>query len=283
MADTTTTTASITATQSQSTEDIVPAVCFDVCKVQSVGKTPSICDKDSDFSRSYRECVSCFEANSDPTNDAINVYLAPRFRQFLDYCALQTTQPSYPSTLLTIRTVVQFADITAIDGKVRSGVLQTKTVTELKAEASTELHTFSRQTLSWQTPIPSETKSSETEHSGTSATGAREPSPETSNAWIAGPVIGVLTAILLVLAGLWFLRRRRRRGLDGSAAGVNDDGKEAFVKGQLHSDCVPRQPATELEGSYPATTPEMMANEIAAQEMAVLEGGHMEGVTGRVS
>ncbi|GJC97286.1 Nonsense-mediated mRNA decay protein [Colletotrichum higginsianum IMI 349063] len=209
------------------------------------------------------------------------MYLEPKFRPFLDYCALQTTQTSYPSTLLTIRTVVQFADITAIDGKVFSGVLQTRTVTELKAEATTELHTFSRQTFSWQTPIPSETKPNETEPRATSATSAREPSPETSNAWIAGPVIGVLTAILLVLAGLWFLRRRRRQGLDRSAAGENDDGKEEFLKAQLHSDCVPRQPATELEGSYPKTTPEVMTNEIAAQEMPVSEGGHVEGVTGR--
>ncbi|CCF42880.1 hypothetical protein CH063_12749, partial [Colletotrichum higginsianum] len=146
---------------------------------------------------------------------------------------------------------------------------------------TTELHTFSRQTFSWQTPIPSETKPNETEPRATSATSAREPSPETSNAWIAGPVIGVLTAILLVLAGLWFLRRRRRQGLDRSAAGENDDGKEEFLKAQLHSDCVPRQPATELEGSYPKTTPEVMTNEIAAQEMPVSEGGHVEGVTGR--
>ncbi|KAK6225017.1 glycoprotein X [Colletotrichum tabaci] len=279
-------TASIPATQSQSTENGVPAACFDVCnnayiEVQHVGKTPSICNRDSDFSRGYRECVSCFEANSDRTNDATNVYLEPKFRPFLDYCALQTTQTSYPSTLLMIRTVVQFADITAIDGKVLSGVLQTWTVTELKAEATTELHTFSRQTFSWQTPIPSETKPNETEPRATSATSAREPSPETSNAWIAGPVIGVLTAILLVLAGLWFLRRRRRQGLDRSAAGDNDDGKEEFLKAQLHSDCVPRQPATELEGSYPKTTPEIMTNEIAAQGMPVSEGGHVEGVTER--
>ncbi|OHX00622.1 putative solute binding protein, partial [Colletotrichum incanum] len=156
-------------------------------------------------------------------------------------------------------------------------VLQTRIVTELKADIPRPATATSR-TPSQQTTTPSKTT-----HVSTSATGTQEPSPETRKAWIAGPVIGVLTAILLVLAGLWFLTRHRRQRFGPSAVGNNDNGKEEFLKAQIHSDIIPRQPALDLEGSYPKGVPEMSANEIPAQQILVSNGQHEEGVTGRNS
>ncbi|KAK2001106.1 hypothetical protein LX36DRAFT_377858 [Colletotrichum falcatum] len=247
---------------------VLPARCFDTCdnaytEVQLVGKVPSMCDVNSDSWRGYQECTSCIKAEADDAEMVIETQIDPGFKQFMDYCASQPPQPSYPSAVLTTRTVVQLADVT-FGGKVKSGVLRTWIVTEPKA-SFTDLRSATSNALSPQT-TPTETMPA-----GTSATAAQEPSPEPDKAWVAGPVIGVVTAILLVLAGLWFLRRRSRRALDWPAAAGNGHGREEFIKTQLHS------------GSWPKATAEMSANEIAAEELPVSVGRHVEGVTGRNS
>ncbi|KAK2032950.1 hypothetical protein LX32DRAFT_635810 [Colletotrichum zoysiae] len=259
-----------------------PAVCFDICnnaymEASSVGKVPYLCDTSSGFWRGYQECISCIRTKANNAETIIETYIDPEFKQFTDYCGSQPAQPNYPSSLITIRTGVQFVDITAIDGKVQPGVLRTWIVTELKAEF-TGLLTATSNVFTPQNTMPTETMPA-----GTSTTARQEPSPGSSKAWIAGPVIGVVTAILLVLAGLWFLRRRSRRALDRPVAEANGYGKEEFVKAQLHSDCILRGYAAELEGSWPKTMLEMSANEVSAPELRVSDGQHVEGVTGRNS
>ncbi|KAK1590854.1 uncharacterized protein LY79DRAFT_553331 [Colletotrichum navitas] len=270
---------STTTNVSGGNEKTVPAGCFDICnnvnvEASSVGKVLSMCDANSDVWRGYRECISCIRAEAIDAETTIETYIDPEFKQFIDYCASQPLQPSYPSTLITIRTVVQFVDITATDGKVRPGMLRTWEVTELKAEF-TGLLTATSNALSLQTTMPTETMPA-----GTSATATQKPSPEPDKAWIAGSVIGVVTAILLVLAGLWFFRRHSRRVLDRSAVEANGYGKEEFIKAQLHPDWIPRGHAAELECSWPKTMPAISVNEIPAQEMPVSNSRHVEGVTG---
>ncbi|WYZ45402.1 hypothetical protein EsH8_VIII_000718 [Colletotrichum jinshuiense] len=246
-------------------------------EAQNVGKDPSVCDANSDLSRGYRECISCIEANANASKATVDAYIELKFRPFLEYCASPTSRPSYPSSLMTVRTVTQFADITAFNGKIQSGVLHIWTVTELKAEVTSPGIATSK-TVSLPTA-----SSNETTPAGTSATDIQVPPGEISKAWIAGPVIGIITAIMLVLAGLWLLRRRRKQGLDRFAVGNNEDAKEEFIRAQLHSDCVPRHIAMELEGSYPKAIPEMSANEIPAGEMPISNGQHTEQMTGRNS
>ncbi|KAF3797347.1 hypothetical protein GCG54_00009318 [Colletotrichum gloeosporioides] len=100
-----------------------------------------------------------------------------------------------------------------------------------------------------------------------SSTGAIEttdtPAAE-NNAWIAGPVVGSICAIILLSFGWWFLRRRKRHH---ALLPTADNKKERFEKAELHAEDAPQIPPTELEGSYPDPVPEMSANEIAAQEM----------------
>ncbi|KAK1986151.1 hypothetical protein LZ30DRAFT_317803 [Colletotrichum cereale] len=271
---------SASANASSGDEKTVPAVCFDICnnaliETSNIGRVPSMCDTNSDFWRGYQECISCLGAEANDANTTIETYIDPVFKQFIDYCASQMPQPSYPSTLMTTRTVLQFVDITAIDGKVQPGVLRTWIVTDLKAEF-TGLPTVTSDVLS-----PYTTKPTGTAPANTSATVAEEPSQELDKAWIAGPVIGVVTAILLALAGLWFLRRRSRRALYRSAAEGNGYGKEEFIKGQLHSHCVQCGHAAELEDSRPKAMPVISADEIPAQDAPVSYGRHEEGVTGR--
>lgn len=70
--------------------------------------------------------------------------------------------------------------------------------------------------------------------------------------------------VLVIAVGLWSARWGREKKV--SPLNAADDGI-GFEKPQLHSDCIPRQPAIELEGSYPKEVPEIGANEIAAHEM----------------
>lgn len=81
---------------------------------------------------------------------------------------------------------------------------------------------------------------------------------------IVGIVIGAASIVLLFAASLWALRWRKKR--EANPFNGADDNR-GFEKPQLHSECIPRQPAVELEGSYPKEVPEIGANEIAAHEM----------------
>ena len=92
-----------------------------------------------------------------------------------------------------------------------------------------------------------------------------------SNAWIAGPVIGcVLGIAMIVLGGLFFMRRRRRRQEDEARNAAPEGGDALGGKAQLHGECVPR-PMTPREMDAGKNTfwqlDEMSANEIPAAEL----------------
>ncbi|EQB53185.1 hypothetical protein CGLO_07119 [Colletotrichum gloeosporioides Cg-14] len=156
--------------------------------------------------------------------------------------------------VITTTRVVQM-DITQFSGGVDSGVWVTATYTELRQEATTLVTTTSPAEVS-HSILPSETA---------------DPKPTKGSAWIAGPVIGVLTAVLLLLGAWWFLRRRRSRKAKLSEATSDNDEIRKYEKAELHADGAPKVPPMELEGSYPMPVPEMGVNEIPAQEMLVPE------------
>ncbi|KAL3304043.1 nonsense-mediated mrna decay protein, partial [Colletotrichum asianum] len=88
------------------------------------------------------------------------------------------------------------------------------------------------------------------------------------NAWISGPVLGSICAILLVLICFWFVRRRRRENLSLPTA-IGHRANDKHEKPELHANHVAREPPVEIGGSYPVPVPEMGANEVSAQEMLV--------------
>ncbi|KXH31669.1 hypothetical protein CSIM01_08619 [Colletotrichum simmondsii] len=206
----------------------------------------------------------------------ISKRVEPKFKEYLDYCNGKPSDWTYAPSQLTVVTRAHWGPLTDFYGELVAGGLPTITATELKPTDSSETGG------GW----PS---SSSTETGKTPGAGDSGPIPGNS-AWIAGPVIGVITAIMLLLGALWFLRRRRHRVVDkeesmatGIAIGTRGGGygQEEYEKPQLHSDCIPRR--MELEGSYPnspmSPLSEMTANEVAAQELSVPGSQHVEGVT----
>ncbi|KAK1839408.1 glycoprotein X [Colletotrichum chrysophilum] len=228
--------------------------------MQVVGNSSEICDPTSDFQESYSTCCQCVEVNVEDLKVTAVEYLEPKFRQYRDFCTMESTKPTtpritYPASMVITTTRVVQMDITQFSGRVDSGVWVTATVTELRQEATTMVTTTSPAEAS-PTVLPSEIAGPEHTNSST---------------WIAGPVVSVITAVLLLLAAWWFLRRRRsQKGKLSEATGGSYEVRK-YEKGELHADDAPKVPPMELEGSYPTPVPEMGANEVPAQEMLVPE------------
>ena len=92
-----------------------------------------------------------------------------------------------------------------------------------------------------------------------------------SSAWIAGPIVGSVSALAMIILGLLFWRRRRQRLRDADP----DARGNMFHKPELHSDYVP--PDLEMEGSglpheLPAIDPgpyEMIVDELPVEAPGV--------------
>ncbi|KAI3540475.1 hypothetical protein CABS03_13481 [Colletotrichum abscissum] len=248
--------------------------------IQAIGKQPLICHKDAHFQTEYEDCINCLHVTVEDSATYISKRVEPKFKEYLDYCNGKPPDWTYAPSRLTVVTRAHWGPLTDFYGELVAGGLQTITATELKPTDSSETGG------GW----PS---SSSTETGKTPGAGDSGPIPGNS-AWIAGPVIGVITAIMLLLGALWFLRRRRHRAVDkeesmatGIAIGTRGGGygQGGYEKPQLHSDCIPRR--MELEGSYPnspmSPMSEMTANEVAAQELSVPGSQHVEGVTEKSS
>ncbi|KAK1478102.1 hypothetical protein CABS01_03404 [Colletotrichum abscissum] len=244
--------------------------------IQAIGKQPLICHKDAHFQTEYEDCINCLHVTVEDSATYISKRVEPKFKEYLDYCNGKPPDWTYAPSRLTVVTRAHWGPLTDFYGELVAGGLQTITATELKPTDSSETGG------GW--PSSSSTETGKTPGAGDSG----------NSAWIAGPVIGVITAIMLLLGALWFLRRRRHRAVDkeesmatGIAIGTRGGGygQGGYEKPQLHSDCIPRR--MELEGSYPnspmSPMSEMTANEVAAQELSVPGSQHVEGVTEKSS
>lgn len=234
-----------------------------------MGKSDGLCEEDSDFMQEYRKCTECITKNTNvTTEETTRDYVDPEFAQYLELCAV-----SYITTTLTHYS----------NGIPRTGVFLLEA-----SEVST--------TSSTTTSTGSSTTSTET----SSSTGSSTPPPEDkssgSRAWIAGPVVGSVVALSLLLGALFWLRQRKRKK---ATTPVSEPFDESYGKAQLHSDDIPKPvyPTPELhpdsihemEGSRPeeaekpaneAPARELPANETAAQRAGHGEdGGHQQRAT----
>ncbi|KAF4780112.1 hypothetical protein HER10_EVM0009452 [Colletotrichum scovillei] len=221
----------------------VPAVCFAQCndayiEAQGVGKDPSLCNIVSPFAKDLIDCQVCIGVNS--KNSTSFEDLGPEFQQYLDFCN-------------QVQTVTYAATITNLNGDVKLVTLTKTTTGPINYAPATSTPSSS---TSSQSVIPTESTLT-----------------APNRAWVAGLVIGCVAVIALV-TGFWFLRRRRRRA-NQVATENKSEANDEYTKAQLHSDSLPPKPAIELEGSYPNPIPEMSANEIAAQEMLVPHSHHV--------
>lgn len=86
----------------------IPPNCYPWCnnallEVQSLGKSPEICESGSAFLTSVGQCRECIEYHADPAQPDSFVRIAPQFQQFIDYCDVpaSTTVSTTVSTTLT--------------------------------------------------------------------------------------------------------------------------------------------------------------------------------------
>ncbi|KAI1115103.1 hypothetical protein F5Y14DRAFT_412214 [Nemania sp. NC0429] len=124
----------------------IPEVCYDTCnnaniEAQHVGKSPELCNPDSDFMTYYNACSGCVKAQTDDPQ-VTKDYLDPAFSQYLDYCkspensttAGGSTLTGGPpatvsSTALTVVTVLITIPYTATIGGITTVWPLTKTLT----------------------------------------------------------------------------------------------------------------------------------------------------------
>lgn len=217
-----------------------------------VGRTPELCEDGSDFRIAFGACSDCVAANNDSNQD-LRGYVNRELESYLEYCdipfASQTLTFTNPSTTRT--------DIILVEA------------------TSTSSTTISSTT----TTAPLSTESAD---SGSGTGGSKS-----SKAWIAGPVVGSVVGLALLLSLAFLLGRRRRKKKEETEEGdeamtqapaESEPAEESHGKAQLHADDMPKpitpiaelHPETihEVEGSSPHDLRvEKPANETPAREL----------------
>ncbi|KAH7002231.1 hypothetical protein EDB80DRAFT_809169 [Ilyonectria destructans] len=256
-----------------SPRDITPAICYHDCNnaykiALSQGKTSELCVDGSAFMAYFHTCTSCIEANSDASNTPHRDYAGPEFQQFVDYC---NGDDSTPTTTIINSDIFISTVITVVNssGKEQPSTVIVTTITTDEATSTT--------------PCAICTPLIYTDPTGKVHTVMVQPGlkdlPKAQyhpltllEAVIVGPVVAVVVVIIVLLAALFFWRRQRPKK---NISALEDPPQEEpkYEKAQLHSDCIPRDPRCELEGSVPPlssqspTVGEMTPNEVPAQEM----------------
>ncbi|KAL6415741.1 hypothetical protein AUP68_02308 [Ilyonectria robusta] len=245
----------------------LPSECYDDCNnaykiALSIGRVPSLCTSGSTFLSAYGICASCImdnESNNLPLSD----YISPEFAPFIDYCqgVDVTTSTSWVQVIPTfggsVTPTIPCTECVPLTLTYGSGEVETVMV-KPGLKDLTKTQSFSP-TSSAEEPIPSSSSSN-----------------KTSKATIIGPVVAC--GIILILLGTLFFWRRYLPKRNASTPAGPQQEEVKYEKAQLHSDCVPRGPTYELQGSVPpssspTTSPavaEMTANEVAAQEMPTI-------------
>ncbi|VUC21195.1 unnamed protein product [Clonostachys rosea] len=207
------------------------AICYNTCNnaysvAISIGNVDELCKVDGDFIAALNSCVRCIDENKKDSDQS----LPDELRQITSICA--------GGLVFTTDTFLM-----------RDGT--TSTITHLVNISSTST-------------MPSTSIQSASTTSAPAATSSAAASGPSSNAWIAGPVVGGIAGLgIAILAGLWFWRRRSRR----PSPALEDE--EHFDKAQLHSDCIPKPMHEAADGAIhemQASLPLKITAEKAANE-----------------
>ncbi|KAI0913144.1 hypothetical protein F4823DRAFT_107689 [Ustulina deusta] len=203
------------------------SVCYDICDVsflaaQTIGKDPSICDPDSAFINYYTACLACLQTNPSPD---LSATLNNNFQSFDGYCqslGIELPAAIVTSVVITISNHPLTIPISTVVG-VATYVPSSTRSTALSSIFNASSAAWSGSSKTSLSPSTSPTNSP-SEGSDSSSRGP---------AWVAGPAVGSIAGILLlvILPGfLWYRHRKRLSGFH-----------DPYEKPQLHSDCIPRQ------------------------------------------
>ncbi|KAH6650814.1 hypothetical protein F5144DRAFT_557393 [Chaetomium tenue] len=254
-------------------EFFIPAVCLDVCNnaylvFQQIGINPSLCDPAGPFREYSEQCASCLEANWVGPNGN------PPWSEGIAYCdtnpvsATSTVHYTIPTSWLTKSTTLSVA---TFSGLVEGGVTTDKVYTVVVDVLATRSDWTG---FGQSTGLTTGAGSTETGDNGGG-----------SQAWIAGPVIGGVAGLAILVGIYLFFARRRKRSQNPEETWTGKPELDAESvpgppKTPLEVDAEPRPPQ-ELEGSYYTFggqqthwgAAELTANEVAAREMDVNSPG----------
>ncbi|KAI0809434.1 hypothetical protein GGR55DRAFT_649934 [Xylaria sp. FL0064] len=262
-----------------------------VLEAQAVGKVPELCSPDSVFMSYYTGCVACVEANASDAQLTTKDYLDPAFAEWIDYCG--NTSPSPASTLVGEYTgVITILYTTTIDGTETVWPL-VKTVTTFAPRPDTAIVTIKTsqdgQPTTWiftktfthlaSDFLVSESKSTSNPSATTSSTGSdmltstphssevtvsppvstmgseSDQIVQSSRAWIAGPVIGGVAGIAILVLVTWWLLFRSKENESHEVHGESAIKSELEAKHQPQEldSHEPNRSPVELEGHNPIT------------------------------
>ncbi|KAH6853707.1 hypothetical protein B0I37DRAFT_13735 [Chaetomium sp. MPI-CAGE-AT-0009] len=263
-------------------ETIVPSICFNACNnafrvYQEIGLAPELCAPETPFRAYFEDCAACLGANGGDLDSGLNDGIA--------YCNANPTSSvryTIPTSWLTESTTLAVITISGIiEGGITSDQVYTIVTNVLVTRSD---WTGFGQSITT-TPPTSLTTGANGIETGDSAEPGSSSGSEGSQAWIAGPVIGGVAGLAILVGIYLFFARRRKRPQNPeetwsgkpelpaeSAAGPPKTLQE------IDAESRPRQ---ELEGGYyiPGDqqthwgAAELAANEVAAREMDVRSPG----------
>ncbi|KAI1102999.1 hypothetical protein F4804DRAFT_311269 [Jackrogersella minutella] len=211
----------------------IPASCYDTCNsaylaAQQVGKTESLCASNSTFRTYLQACETCVQG-VDAT--AVQDDLDPTFGQYISYCAAVNTIPTTPTAT---------GDSSSISDSISYEIVQTvlphtvsanggfttwlfttnitsyanipaTSVVAIPTIVNGQLTTFTFTTTYAQ--LPSDLLPTTSALSIPTPTNSTEPTTSPSRGWIAGPIVGGLSGVLIIVSGVFFMMRYRQRRL----------------------------------------------------------------------
>ncbi|KAH7124508.1 hypothetical protein EDB81DRAFT_664083 [Dactylonectria macrodidyma] len=216
---------------------------------EAEGKTSELCDPGSTFRTAAEICRKCLEDNEAMSTDVSYLDLiVPGLDEYLDFCHIGVTTLTHTFTgtngqVSTVRYVVP--GLETITASMPTTALE-----------SPSLSTRSGSSNSYVMPVDSPSMSLD-----------NSPGDPGNKSWIAGPLLGSIIGVAVILGTVIHIWRRR------SSITRSDGLEPPNDKAQLHSDCIPKpaheteaQVMYEMEGSS-AQPVETVANEVPAVEL----------------
>ncbi|KAI1347730.1 hypothetical protein F5Y01DRAFT_307352 [Xylaria sp. FL0043] len=262
----------------------LPAICYDACnnanlEAQAVGKTPDLCSPDSVFMVYYQGCSDCIKDNA--SDQAASDYLTSTFSEWFDYCNSVSPTSVPPTSLEENTATITILYTTTIDGSETVWSLL-KTLTTFAPRPDTAVVTiqtsqdghptiwtltktfthlasdFFASSSSAPTSSTGSDMLTSTPHSSevtvsppVSTMGSEsDQSAQSSRSWIAGPVVGGVAGIAILVLVTWWLLLRSKKNESHEVHGESALKSELEAKHQpqeLDSHETSRSPV-ELEG-----------------------------------
>ncbi|KAI8655030.1 hypothetical protein NCS57_01250600 [Fusarium keratoplasticum] len=226
------------------------------------GRTEALCE-DNGFYDLYQTCANCIE---DETNsDNARKYIEPKLGRFVDYCASFTSLTNWATMGTASATLATAAEDEQSSATEAASTNHADDSTSRNAPAVTSNNAPSVTGELDGLDLPTSSNASEAKDSS-----------GRNQAWIAGPIVGSVVAVLILAGvGLWWYRRRKRTPKPPSSP---QDIQESvhFDKPQLHSECIPRPSPGQVVTTLPVdqgqahsySYGEMPANEAPAYELS---------------